>query len=409
MEGLAAARRISSWVKPLRIGYVDGLRAIAVLGVVFYHAHASAALGLSLGAPLHLPTYWWDPVFFAGRHGVDLFFVISGFCLSLPILRAHAAGVMPEFDVARFWGKRAVRILPPYWVAALFFIAFTAVLVALGIALPPTIVATHWPDLLGQFVFLDHNVSFSNGSFWTLAVEARWYLIFPLVIWLWICHRRCFWVAMAACVLLYHATRITPIDVATLPAFMLGVVAAELRVREAPVARYALAILPLVLLWAFLTDRMTLQDAPSWQVASFCFVVAAGAWAPLQRALSWAPLTFVGLCSYSIYLYHEPIEQLLVAQVGWAWPMTAAAALAVGVLAWLVVERQVLLPGFREPWNERASNLIRRAVAWMLTGSGDRLALRLPTPDKIAIPVTSRSAPVPAEIRNRGLPVPSLE
>src|SRR6516164_4323804 len=86
-----------------RIAYIDGLRALAVLLVVAHHIGeqyfpAVAAFGL-------------------GRHGVDLFFVLSGFCLSYPTLERLARDGSATFDVAEFAKRRLIRIIPPYWAA----------------------------------------------------------------------------------------------------------------------------------------------------------------------------------------------------------------------------------------------------------------------------------------------------
>ena len=98
-----------------RIAYIDGLRAVAVLGVLLYHAHPSFQIvGYS-----HFSTLL-GRVLAEGQHGVELFFVISGFCLSFPVLSRLANGEDPVFSTPGFFAKRLVRIVPPYWVAALF-------------------------------------------------------------------------------------------------------------------------------------------------------------------------------------------------------------------------------------------------------------------------------------------------
>ncbi len=88
---------------PNRIGYIDGLRAVAVLSVVAFHA---AIYG-------HVEqTRLLARIVFQGHRGVELFFVISGFCLSYPTLLALSKGARPTFDIVKFGAKRIVRILP---------------------------------------------------------------------------------------------------------------------------------------------------------------------------------------------------------------------------------------------------------------------------------------------------------
>jgi len=326
-----------------RIKHVDGLRALAVVSVLLYH---STKL---------LPNASW---FFEGRHGVDLFFVISGFCLSYPILNSIAKSGIAVFDVPSFFAKRVVRIVPPYYAAILAFVALTAVLLALRVPLPETMRATSPLDIAKQFLFFDYNANFSNGSFWTLAVEARWYLLFPFVLWLWINRRKAFWLVAALSFSFYHFTRIggtdfwAGIDFATLPAFMLGIFAADLHVRADSRARYAVWFLPLLLLPTILVQHAghIVQDTLDWQLISACILVTIGHYKVLARIFSWGPWAFIGISSYSIYLYHEPVIGMLEGALHVAWPIAALASLATGVIAWHVIERRVQLPALRSAW-----------------------------------------------------------
>lgn len=329
-----------------RIQHVDGLRAVAVLSVLFYHATKS------------LPSSAW---FFEGRHGVDLFFVISGFCLAYPILDGIASSATASFDVTSFFAKRVVRIVPPYYAAIAAFAALTAVLFAVRAPLPEMMRAISPMDILKQFLFLDYNPNFSNGSFWTLAVEARWYVLFPFIVWLWVSRRNAFWMVGLLSFVLYHFTRLgggelpafpAGIDFATLPAFMLGIVAAEMHVRRDPHAGYAIFVLPLLFLPTILIprDQHVLQDTIDWQLISAALVLTVGHYKALARIFSWKPLAFIGVASYSIYLYHEPVIGTLENVIHIGWPAAAAASLAIGIIAWYTVERRLQLPAIKRLW-----------------------------------------------------------
>src|SRR4051812_7699293 len=101
-----------------RLAFIDGLRGVAMLSVLLYHcwvhtirAPILLALGrhhLDLTAPLHL-----------GYLGVNLFLVLSGFCLTYPLARIGVAEM--NLDLRRFFRRRAWRILPPYYVALILF------------------------------------------------------------------------------------------------------------------------------------------------------------------------------------------------------------------------------------------------------------------------------------------------
>lgn len=324
-----------------RIRYVDGLRALAVLLVVAHHVmlHSPA-----LRVPV--PFASWAHVMLEGAHGVDLFFVLSGFCLSYPLLyrlrKEHAA----RFDVPRYFAKRLVRIVPPYYAA-----------VALLLLIPATRAGVHAGDVVKQLLFLDWHTTFLNGSFWTLCVEFRWYFFFPIALALWINRPRAFWAIASASVILYGVTRVHAPDVGTLLPFMLGIVAADLEIRAVRVEQAALAILPVSVLAALVLEQRAsmpsafggessiffVQTNPGWQVAAFAFVLLAARLRPLRALLSSAPLAAVGVASYSIYLVHEPIvtymQQHLTLPFAQSMALSYAAALAAGFAFWALFER----------------------------------------------------------------------
>jgi len=153
----------------LRLGYIDGLRAIAALGVLVYHAGMAPRPGRPPDDSL------LGRSFLFGAHGVDLFFVISGFCLAYPYLgRLRKTGAL-AFDAAEFGARRLVRILPPYYLAiAIFAIVFSA----LGLHSPGLTPLA----LVQQVFFLDKDLSYLSNVFWTLAVELRWYVAFPFLL-----------------------------------------------------------------------------------------------------------------------------------------------------------------------------------------------------------------------------------
>ena len=234
----------------------------------------------------------------SGAHGVDLFFVISGFCLSYPVLRRLRSGAA-VFDVARFAAKRLVRILPPYYAAIAVILIGTG-----GFALG---------DVLRQAFFLDRSVHWLNGSFWTLAIEFRWYFIFPAALWLWTQSRRAF----AAVVLLAPVTVVLMNaaggDAVYLPGFMLGIAAAAIALEKNGLVRFALPAAIVLFALAVFTNVPSWGYHASliWEFASFAFVVCAGANVLVRRVLSLRVLTAIGGWSYGIYLVHEPLAAYL--------------------------------------------------------------------------------------------------
>lgn len=144
---------------------IDGLRALAVIGVMLYHA----GFGLT-----------------GGFVGVDVFFVISGYLITQGILRETEAG---QFSLRHFWERRMRRILP----AAL--VTITVVLVAGYVLLMPGDYDKLARSALSQLFFCG-NIYFwlDTGYFtgeadlkpllhtWSLAVEEQFYLVLPILL-----------------------------------------------------------------------------------------------------------------------------------------------------------------------------------------------------------------------------------
>ncbi|MEM8776614.1 MAG: acyltransferase family protein [Pseudomonadota bacterium] len=144
---------------------VDGLRAVAVVPVVFYHAGLEFAPG--------------------GFVGVDVFFVISGFLITSLILKDLDAG---RFSLVRFYERRARRILP-----ALVLVMLVSLPVA-WLVLMPVPFRDYLESLLSALLFYSNFFFYEESSYfgpaadfipflhtWSLAIEEQYYIIFPVV------------------------------------------------------------------------------------------------------------------------------------------------------------------------------------------------------------------------------------
>ena len=146
---------------------IDGLRAVAVLSVVFYHA----------GVP-----------FFAGGFlGVDVFFVISGFLITSILMSDFEGG---ELNLRHFYERRARRLLPALVAVTLSCIPFSF------LWLTPSQVKDFGQSLVAVSIFVSNFLFVSEAGYfaaasetkpllhtWSLAVEEQWYLLFPLFFW----------------------------------------------------------------------------------------------------------------------------------------------------------------------------------------------------------------------------------
>ena len=373
-----------------RIQYIDGLRALAVLSVVIYHAAGRFAASLP---------GWLHYAVLQGSHGVDLFFVISGFCLAYPTLAKRESGSASAFAIDRFLSKRFVRIIPPFYGAILVVALAYSIVRASGHAVPASLYdVSGIRAFLPQFVFFE-GFGYSNPSFWSLFVEFRWYFVFPLVLLAWCRAPRAF-AAIAIVAVALYATGVTHfIDVLTLPSFMLGIVAAQLASTRHPFARVAPAgLLVLGILGAIYPPNPTMRFENEywvgWPLASFFLIASVGAWAPLARVFSWRPLTAVGFASYSIYLVHEPCVAILEETFGVAWPLAAVVAVAFGFAFWFLIERIFETGSVKSACVARLTPLVTRVLRFV----------RIPTAFTVANRPSAPAAPSPLGVESRSVP-----
>jgi peptidoglycan/LPS O-acetylase OafA/YrhL len=147
---------------------IDMFRGIAILLVVLFHFTArlpSKALNITEGAP-------W-PVFF-GWVGVYFFFIISGYCIFITLERSATVGV--------FLARRISRIYPAFVAAVLILFVFG--LVAYIPSVPEVkfhVVPPNLLDVVMNLVFVGEIGEWVDGSFWSIAVEVKFYLLVALL------------------------------------------------------------------------------------------------------------------------------------------------------------------------------------------------------------------------------------
>lgn len=166
---------------------LDGLRGFAAVLVLLFHIfytiqkrsvdqNVTAYGNLDI---LNKTGFLWV----IGSTGVQLFFILSGFLLFLPYARAILLD--NEFPSSRkFYFRRALRILPAYWLT-LVILVFLRVQTVLPLPKPSDTIVDLRIDSTLHF-FLLHNWSFEtyrsmNGAFWTMAVEVQFYVLLPLI------------------------------------------------------------------------------------------------------------------------------------------------------------------------------------------------------------------------------------
>ena len=367
--------RLTALLEPGRkkstIAALDGVRAFACLLVVGYHISLIAR-----------DTGVWSPglqplvaaFLLAGGAGVTLFFVLSGFLLFLPYVRALLQeSAWPS--ARRFYLRRALRIIPAYYICL-----FTLILLEHREYLRPD----HWQQLVLFLVFFMDSSSATyqaiNGPFWTLAVEWQFYLLLPLlVLGMRAFSRRCvpdrrLWVLLLCLLALIiwgaasqvwssylqlHPWPVGPVWQIIkalffgeagkyLQDFAIGMLAGLLymytrsaanseRVKKAlqSYQRWlwyiGLALLLFMALWhenAIHSNGSPWLDSLKGAYTLFSEAGFAGGFglciigilfghAPLQRFFSLAPLRWIGNVSYSTYMWHLPLLLFFMVFVGY--------------------------------------------------------------------------------------------
>ena len=322
-----------------RLAGVDGIRGLAALYVVVNHVFLRAFPGYPVD---HAP--FWAAWLIYGRFAVVVFIVLSGFSLAL----APARHGWRLDGVSQFARRRARRILPAYWAALAFSLAVAWLIVPQPGYGVPDAKAVVVNGLLVQNFVGAHS---PNAAFWSMAVEAQLYLLFPLL--LLIIRRRSALKMVAVVTLVVAAVGIvgphlakvdtfviqSPPDLAAL--FAVGILSAAIvgastARRSWPWAWLALAAAAPVLATIWLQGSVWTLDHLFWvdiafgpAVACLLAALATGHPAPLLRTLDAKPIRKLGMSSYSLYLTHAPIVAIVYEKI-------VAGRVSQGVPAFLV-------------------------------------------------------------------------
>jgi len=149
---------------------LDGLRGIAILLVVSFHAlYTNPANGMlaQLG----------NDVIQAGWMGVPIFFVLSGFLISYPFFLKRAVNPQAWYQRGYAW-RRAGKIIPPFYLSIILFIGFYWWQYH-----DPAYFGSAWKWALGLGNFIPISPNF-NGVYWSLIVESHFYIVLPVLFWL---------------------------------------------------------------------------------------------------------------------------------------------------------------------------------------------------------------------------------
>ena len=328
---------------------IDGLRSLAILPVLFYHAGFS-----------------WMP---GGFFGVDVFFVISGFLITAILLNELSS--TGRISIIGFYERRARRILPALFAVILvsivagWFLMFTD---QFKLFLQSVVSILYFGSnyfFLGHSGYFDADIDLNPMVHtWSLAIEEQFYVFFPLILWLlWRFVGKRFLVPVLSVIAvgsLLAAIVFTgdPSNTFYLLQFRAweliagSLVAVALSKREfraisnqwLSVAGFAAIVGSMFLLGNQLPHPGLITLIP---ILGSCLVIAyAGEGTLANRVLSTKVLVGIGLISYSTYLWHQPIFSFFrIASLHAPTPLEflplIALALVLAYLSWRFIENPI--------------------------------------------------------------------
>jgi peptidoglycan/LPS O-acetylase OafA/YrhL len=348
---------------------INGLRAISILVILFFHAHVS--------------------VFRNGFLGVDIFFVLSGYLITSIIISEIA---VEQFSIAAFYERRVRRILP-----ALIFMITTTSLIFASFLLPDDL------ENLGQSIvstalfsnnillwltssYFDQSIDFKPYAHsWSLGVEEQFYILAPLLLIAgskfagrrgMFCGLLLFSVlSFAFCVFVSRGHPLLNFYLLTSRFWEIGFgsIAAFLQIRSDNLSNRFAGILALAGFGGVTVSILPIlpmtNNPNEWTllpVFSTCLILLFSRSGSLvMRVLSIRALVFVGLISYSLYLWHQPLFVLLrLTSLDQPAPIdyvpAAIASFVMAVFSWHFIEK---------PFRDKTKISSRTMEFWTISGS----------------------------------------
>lgn len=311
----------------------------------------------------------WITVFPGATACIDLFFVLSGYLITHIIISDRAAG---KFTYARYYERRIRRLFP-----ALFAVMAAAVPISFWV-IPESARAVASASLAATALYVNNILigmhplgAYSQTPLthtWSLGVEEQYYLLYPPLLVALLARGRTagFW-GMAACTALllivsmtfspsissYFLTtsRVWEIFLGCTLALHGGRLAFRASIREVLGLVGCVMILGAALTIPTLTRYHSLNVIPACLGAALVILANEGSMTWTGRILSRQPFRFLGVVSYSVYLWHWPIN--IIAAQFWKWPnfplwvqpLLFAASMGAGTLSWLYLEMPFRRPG----------------------------------------------------------------
>lgn len=297
---------------------IDLARAFAALGVFYYHEHLGAILAKYSGIQLLSLT---DS--FGAFYAVPLFFLISGYCIHLSNLKYLKEG--KPLPVMEYYKRRWLRIYPPYLAALIFSVAVNFIVTG-DSSLDWSNICTHIFLLQG---FSTNYFASINAVLWTISVEMAFYILYPLFYYLRLKFsliNALFFTLIVTCI---SIACLSTKDVITHPiqyfvfnlwfAWCCGAYLADKKAfnesdLKKPVYKVFYSLVLVSFIWmnfyAHSNSIINYQVNILVWTAPLLFLLNKEHWLSQHQSFFIKILVAVGLSSYSLYLFHEPLISL---------------------------------------------------------------------------------------------------
>lgn len=295
---------------------LDGLRFVAIAMVILYHLNGYLTAKTSFYEHGATPD-WLSRAALVGNHGVELFFVISGFILALPFA-AHRLQQGRAVSLRAYYLRRLTRLEPPYF-AAIFLLMLLGAMMTRTLALNGHLLAS---------LFYLHNLTYGTfspvlGVAWSLEIEVQFYVLVPLLTLVFalgdsrlrrgvLATAILFCLAVQAIFLGGHSHPRLQLSILNyLQFFLLGFLLADLFLTEWAAAQKRAYLWDCVSIagWPLLFFTLQFPTIAHWAFPALLFVLYAAAFRGVvsNRLVSMPWITAIGGMCYSIYLIHYEV------------------------------------------------------------------------------------------------------
>lgn len=280
-----------------RIAALDGWRGIAILLVLIDHAQGAFLQGYA------------KPWTQTGQHGVTIFFVLSGYLITSKLLEG-------PINLKHFYIRRVLRLMPTAW----SYLAAVCLIQKIN-GQPMIAVRVLSSCLFFYRNYMGFSSSVLTGHYWSLSMEEQFYLVWPALL-LFSGIRKARWIALAGslgCAVYRYLywnsynsnwpsfhTEVRADALLTGCLLALIFTSQEFRLRAVPLLKYLTLPLLAILLFCIGAYQFLPPLYECLAIAGLIALSVSDEQSILSRVLSWPALVWLGMVSYSVYVWQQP-------------------------------------------------------------------------------------------------------